>query len=260
MILSRIENPRRVQRALLQKIRRVGYCCVFRIAHQCQISNGIIIRMSQSWDVLDGMQIWEFKIGNTIVYRWVQDDASKMEERLRWHYKPTMGYSWRVDETYVKVKGKWAYLYRTIDNRGHTLDFYLPPTCNIQTAKRFLSKTLKSMKLRAYLSTVNTGKAPTYSAVITELKAEGKCLPDIVHRPVKYLNDRNNIIQADYGKLKPLINPGLVSKTMKTAYATIKGFEFMRMFKKGQMDAWKYGQGLTEGIRLIERQFDIYAT
>jgi transposase-like protein len=69
-----------------------------------------------------------------------------MEKRLRWFWKPTMGYSWRVDETYVKVKGKWAYLYRAIDKRDHAIDFYLSPTRNTQAAKRFLGKALKSMK------------------------------------------------------------------------------------------------------------------
>ena len=56
-----------------------------------------------------------------------------------------MGYSWRVDETYVKVKGEWTYLYRAVDKQGHTIDFYLSPTRNTKAAKRFLGKALKSM-------------------------------------------------------------------------------------------------------------------
>ena len=166
-----------------------------------------------------------------------------------------MGYSWRMDETDVKVKGEWTYLYRAIDKQGHTIDFYLSPTRNTQAAKRFLGKALKSMKSWAP-GAINTDKAPAYSAAITKLKAEGKCLPDTVHRQVKYLN---NIIEADHGKLKRLINPVRGFKSMKTAYATIKGFELMRMFKKGQLDIWKSGQGLIGEIRLIERQFGIYS-
>ena len=76
-----------------------------------------------------------------------------------------------------------------------------------------------------------------------------------MHRQVKYLN---NIVEADNGKLKRQINPVRGFKSMKTAYATIKGFELMHMFRKGQMDAWKYGQGLIGEIRLIERQFNVY--
>ena len=84
------------------------------------------------------------------------------------------------------------------------------------------------MKPWAHPGTINTDEAPAYRSALAELKAEGKCLPDIVHRQVKYLN---NIVEADHGKLKRLINPARGLKWMKTAYATIKGFELMRMFK-----------------------------
>ena len=197
-----------------------------------------------------------FEVDHTTRYRWVQHYAPEMEKRLRWFWKPCMGYSWRVDETYMKVKGKWTYLYRAVDKHGHTIDFYLSLTRNIKAAKRFLGKALKSMKTWAQPQTINTDKAPTFGPAIDKLKEEGKCPKDTVHRQVKYLN---NIIEADHGKLKRLINPVRGFKTIKTAYATIKGFELMHMFKKGQMDAWKYGQGLIGEIRLIETQFDIYS-
>jgi len=76
-----------------------------------------------------------------------------------------------------------------------------------------------------------------------------------VHTVPTYLN---NLIEADHGKLKRLIKPTLGFKSLKTAYATIKGFEVMRMFKKGQMDLWKYGQGLKGEICLVNRQFSVY--
>jgi transposase, IS6 family len=103
------------------------------------------------------------------------------------------------------------------------------------------------MKPWAHPGAINTDKAPAYRPAITELKAEGKCPPDTVHRQVKYLN---NIIEADHGKLKLLINPVRGFKSMKTAYAAIKGFELVRMFKKGQLDIWKLGQGLPGEIWL----------
>ena len=196
------------------------------------------------------------EVDHTTIYRWVQHYAPEIEKRLRWYYKPTMGYSWRVDETYIKVKGKWVYLYRAIDKYGKTVDFYLSSTRNIKAAKRFLGKALKSIKSWAHPSSINTDKAPTYGPAIAQLKKEGKCDEEMVHRQVKYLN---NNVEADHGKLKRLINPVRGFKSMKTAYATIKGFEIMHMFKKGQMAAWVYGQGLIGEIRLIERQFDIYS-
>lgn len=99
---------------------------------------------------------------------------------------------------------------------------------------------------------LNADKAPTYDAAIDELKKEGNCPPDVKHRQIEYLN---NIGEADHGKLKRLISPTLGFKSMKTAYATLKGFELMRMFKKHQMEFWYYGQRIMEEVRLVERQF-----
>ena len=197
------------------------------------------------------------KVDHTTIYRWVQHYAPEMEKRLRWYWKPSLGYSWQVDETYIKVKGKWAYLYRAIDKCGHTIDFYLSATRNSKAAKRFLGKALNSVKSSAHPRVINTDQAPTYSAAIAALKSEGKCPIDTEHRQVKY---RNNRIEADHGKLKRLIKPTLGFQSLKTAYATIKGFEVMRAFKKGQMDIWKYDQGVIGEIRLIERQFGVYSS
>ncbi|WP_264816264.1 transposase [Gluconobacter kondonii] len=86
-------------------------------------------------------------------------------------------------------------------------------------------------------------------------KKDGK-LPDTVqHRQVKYLN---NVIEADHGKLKQLIRPVRGFKTLKTAYATIKGFEVMRAPKKGQAKFFQFQDGIMGEVRLIERQFGIY--
>jgi transposase-like protein len=130
----------------------------------------------------------------------------------------------------------------------NTTDFYLSKTRNSKAAKLFLSKALKSIPEYAHPSSINTDKSPTYDIAISKLKAEGKCSPDLKHRQVKYLN---NIIESDHGKLKRLIKPTLGFKSMKTAYATIKGFELMRMFKKGRFELWKYGQGIKGEIRII---------
>ena len=91
-------------------------------------------------DLVEMMRERGLEVDHTTLYRWVQHDAPEMEKRLRWHWKSSMGYSWRVDETYVKVKGEWTYLYQTLDKKGHTIDFYLSVTRNTQAAKRFLTK------------------------------------------------------------------------------------------------------------------------
>lgn len=140
---------------------------------------------------------------------------------------------WRVDEAYIKVKGKWTYLYRAIDKEGNTIDFYLSSTRNIGSAKRFLGKALRSLPYYSPPRSINTGKNPTYIKAIEELKSEGICCSDSEHRRVKYLN---NIIESDHVKLNRLIKPTLGFKSLKTAYATIKGFELFRMFKKGRFE------------------------
>src|SRR3546814_6685727 len=98
--------------------------------------------------------------------------------------------------------------------------FYLSPTRSAKAAKRFLGKALRGLKHWEKPATLNTDKAPSYGAAITELKREGKLDRETAHRQVKYLN---NVIEADHGKLKILIKPVRGFKSIPTAYATIKG-------------------------------------
>ncbi len=174
---------------------------------------------------------------------------------MRWYWKrPGFSSSWRIDEIYIKVKGKWAYLYRAVGKGGDTIDFFLSQTRNAKAAKRFLGKALNGLREWEKPETINTDKAPTYGIAINELKKNGK-LPDTVkHRQVKYLN---NVIEADHGKLKQLIKPVRGFKSLKTAYATIKGFEVMRALKKGQAELFQFQEGIMGEVRLIERQFGV---
>ena len=131
--------------------------------------------------------------------------APEMEKRLRWQWRRPQSASCRVDETYVKVRGKWAYLYRALDKLGNTIDFYLSATRNTKAAKRFLGKALRGLEAWEQREVLNTDKAPTYAAAIAQLKAEGRCPPHTRHRQVKYLN---NVVGADHGKLKQLDRAG----------------------------------------------------
>ena len=101
---------------------------------------------------------------------------------------------------------------------------------------------------------LNTDKAPTYTAAIAELKSEGNCPTETRHRQVKYLN---NVVEADHGKLKLLIRPVRGFKTLKTAYATIKGFEVMRALRKGQARIFALQGGIVGEVRIVERAFDL---
>ncbi|MCT2430851.1 DDE-type integrase/transposase/recombinase [Acinetobacter baumannii] len=100
---------------------------------------------------------------------------------------------------------------------------------------------------------INTDKAPAYGRALALLKREGRCPSDVEHRQIKY---RNNVIECDHGKLKRIINATLGFKSMKTAYATIKGIEVMRALRKGQASAFYYGDPLGE-MRLVSRVFEM---
>ena len=100
---------------------------------------------------------------HTTLFRWVQQYAPEIEKRLRWCYKPRLGESWKVDETYVKVKGKWKYLYRAITKSGRILDFYLSSTRNGKVEKRFLGKIFRKMKEYGKPDTINTDQTSKQS-------------------------------------------------------------------------------------------------
>ena len=195
-------------------------------------------------------------VDHSTIYRWVQRYAPEIEKRLRWQWRRPTSTIWRVDETYIKVRGAWTYLYRAVDKHGNTIHFYLSPTRNAKAAKRFLGKGLNGLKDWEKPEIINTDRAPAYAVAIAGLKAEGKCPEDTLHRQVKYLN---NVVEADHGKLKQLIRPVRGFKTLKTAYATIKGFEVMRALRKGQAGMFNLTRDICGEARLIERAFGLGA-
>ena len=85
-------------------------------------------------------------VDHTTIYRWVQKYAPELDKQTRWYRQVPdwQASSWRVDETYIRVGGRWCYLYRAITAGGQTLDFYLSPKRNVAAAKRFLAKAVRS--------------------------------------------------------------------------------------------------------------------
>jgi transposase, IS6 family len=175
---------------------------------------------------------------------------------VRWYWKhPSISRSWRGNETYANAKGRWASLYRAVDKEGNTIDIYLSPTRNAKAAKRFLSKAINGLKDWEKPLEINTDKAHSYEKAIAQPKDEGKCLKETIHRQVKYLN---NVVEADHSKLKRVKKPTLGFKSMKTAYATLKGFEVMHALRKGEANLWFYGQGIKVNKPTLETTGKIY--
>ncbi|PGV94675.1 IS6 family transposase, partial [Bacillus cereus] len=118
------------------------------------------------------------------IMRWVYRYGLELDKRVRRHLKKTND-SWRVDETYIKVHGKWMYLYRAVDSEGNTVDFYLSKNRKAQSAKRFFKKSLASCHVsKPRVLTVD--KNPAYPKAVKQSKKE-KCLPlDVELRQKKY--------------------------------------------------------------------------
>ena len=124
---------------------------------------------------------------HTTIWRWVQRYGPELEQRLRRHLKPT-NKSWRVDETYIRVQGRWCYLYRAIDSTGATIDFLLSALRNAAAAKHLFRMALSDPS-HPQPRVINTDKARLYGSAIAAVKAEGTLHRRCRHRPVQYLNN-----------------------------------------------------------------------
>jgi len=183
-------------------------------------------------------------VDHTTIFRWVQHYAPEIDRRSRPHLKPTND-SWRVDETYVKVGGRWMYLYRAVDSTGQTLDFLLNETRSARAAKRFFRKVLGRPN-RVTPRVINVDQNAAYIGAIRDLKEAGRLPADCERRPVKYLN---NIVEQDHRFIKRRVKPGLGFGSYPTAWRTIQGYEAMHMISKGQI------AGVEKGDSQAQHQF-----
>ena len=169
-------------------------------------------------------------VDHTTIYRWIQAYAAELEKRIRPHLRLSNG-SWRVDETYMKVKGRWTYLYRAVDKCGQTIDFLLSAKRNTAAAKRFFRKAL-AQPHTVNPRTITVDKNPSYPKAVAEMKNDAELWRRSRLRQVKYLN---NIVEQDHRRIKRLTGPGLGFGGFWTARRTLAGFEAMAMIRKGQV-------------------------
>jgi transposase-like protein len=174
------------------------------------------------------------KVDHTTIYRWVHAYSPEIEKRTRHYLKPTND-SWRVDETYIKVKGKWKYLYRAVDSEGNTLDFMLSAKRDQKAAKRFFNKVLKA-RHNQKPRVINVDKNAAYPRAFEDLKEEKALEPECELRQVKYLNNR---VEQDHRGIKRITRAGLGYQSFHTAWRTIRGIEIMHMINKGQVEGVK---------------------
>ena len=163
-------------------------------------------------NLVEMMEERGLSMAHTTIMRWVHQYSPELDKRLRRHLKRTND-SWRVDETYIKVKGQWIYLYRAVDSEGNTIDFYLSKTRDQKAAKYFFEKALRSFHV-SKPRVITVDKNPAYPVAIQQLKDEQKMPEGIQMRQVKYLN---NIVEADHSALKRMIRPTRGFQRTKTA-------------------------------------------
>jgi len=169
-------------------------------------------------------------VNHTTIFRWIQAYAPEIETRIRPHLRASNG-SWRVDETYVKVKGRWMYLYRAVDSRGQAIDFLLSAKRDAEAAKRFFRKAL-GQPHTVNPRTITVGKNPAYPCAIEQMQEDGALWRRSRLRQCKLLN---NIVEQDHRRVKRLVRPGLGFGSFHTARRTLAGYEAMAMVRKGQL-------------------------
>lgn len=167
---------------------------------------------------------------HSTINRWVLKCAPELDLRIRPHLQPTND-SWRVDETYIKVKGAWKYLYRAVDSEGNTLDFLLSAKRDTVAAERFFRKTLKASHTQIP-RVINVDKNAAYPPAVDKLKTDEQLPQTTKLRQVKYLNNR---VEQDHRFIKRLTNPGMGFHSFNSARRTLKGYEAMNMIRKGQV-------------------------
>jgi putative transposase len=143
--------------------------------------------------------------------------------------KKPVGSSWRMDETYIKLNGKWIYLYRAVDSLGNTIEFLLRKHRDKVAAKAFFRKAFKNNGLPEKVNIDKSGSN------ISALKSLNETLPEdgqIEIRQNKYLN---NMIEQDHRFIKKRTRPMLGFKNFQSAKNTIAGIENIRMIQKGQI-------------------------
>jgi len=138
--------------------------------------------------------------------------------------------SWRVDKTYIRVQGRWCYLYRAIDSNGATIDFLLSALRDAAAAKCLFRRALGDPS-HPQPRVINTDKARLYGSAIAAVKEEGTLRRRCRHRPVQC---SNNILEQDHRAIKRRVKAKQGFRAFKAAERTIAGYEAMHMIRKGQ--------------------------
>jgi IS6 family transposase len=190
-------------------------------------------------------------VDHSTIARWVLHYAPILQERIRGEMRRP-NRSWRVDETYIRVAGQWAYLYRAVDSAGDTIDFLLSPNRDRVAAKGFLQLALSG---RNRPRVINVDGHPAYPGVIDELRKSGELSQRCRCRPSQYMN---NVIEQDHRFVKKRVVASQWFRSVEGALKTIAGYEAMNIIRKGQI-RWLAKGDIVGQTRFIERTLGLAA-
>ena len=168
-------------------------------------------------------------VDHTTVWRCCQKYGPVIYHRLRGKLKYTTT-TWHMDETYVRIAGRWVYLFRAVDSHGDTVDFYLSETRDRGAAKAFLQRTLSNPDNRPPRVLYVDGNR-SYPAAIRDLQVEGRLSPCCRRRTQRYANNR---IESDHRQVKRRLRAMQGPRTLRTARRLIQGMEAVQLLRKGQ--------------------------
>ena len=177
-------------------------------------------------DIEELLRIRGVVVDHATIQRWAFKFTPMIDRNFR-KRKRGVGLRWRLDETYIKVNGKWCYLYRAVDKEGKTIDFLLTHRRKKRAAHRFLTKAIAQNGIPEMINIDKSGSNKEAIRLYNKRK-----LTKIKFRQCKYLN---NIIEQDHRFIKWRISNGLGYKSFKSASVTLVGIETVRMIKKNQL-------------------------
>ncbi len=170
------------------------------------------------------------------INRWVVKFGPEIAKRSHKH-RGWRGLCWHVDETYIRVGGRWRYLRRAVDQYGQLIDFRLTARRDMNAARAFFRQARETIRIYAPV-VITTDKAPTYPRIISEMNEFSFPGDEIKHIDRK---GKNNRIESDHASLKRIIDPGRGFQSLRTAKATLKGVEVHRMIKRGHYHGSREG-------------------
>lgn len=193
------------------------------------------------------------KVDHSTLNRWVLKFAPELDKRIRPHLSLTND-SWRVDETYIEIKGEWKYLYRAVDSMGNTLDFMLSAKRDGKAAARFFRKVLKAEHTQSP-RVITVDKNAACPVAMEKLKADETIAAESELRQIKYLN---NMIEQEHRNIKRIVKPMMGFKSFNTARRTLSGIEAMNMIRKGQVKGISKGDSVSQA-NFVEEIFGVSA-